>query len=81
MKLCVSLSLCISVCVLISLSVTLCVYVQNNNRDILSSIYFRLDYHLPEQDRPTMSAGQPLIDLNQFPVINPYSLRPQLAVR
>jgi len=27
-----------------------------------------------------MSTGQPLTDLNQFPVVNPYSPRPQIAV-
>ena len=59
----------------------LCLCSQNNNRDILSSIYFRLDYRMPDQVRPTMSAGQFLTDLNRFPVVNPYSERPVFAVR
>ena len=65
-------SKCVCVCVCVC---------QNNNRDILSSIHFRLDYGLPVQRTPSMSAGQRLTDLNQFPVVSPYSLRPQRAVR
>jgi len=44
--------------------------VQRNNRDFLHPIRFLLRYKLTDVEQPTMRPGDPLPDLNLYPIIN-----------
>jgi len=44
--------------------------VQRNNRDFLHPVRFLLSYKLTDVEKPTMRPGDPLPDLNLYPIIN-----------
>jgi len=44
--------------------------LQRSNRDFLRPVRFQLSYKLTDVERPTMRPGDPLPDLDLYPVIN-----------
>ncbi len=55
--------------------------LQKNNKDFLNPIFFELTYKLKDVGVPTMSPGQSLPDINNYPVLNEQAAKQDLGVR
>ena len=54
---------------------------QKNNKDFLNPIFFELTYKLKDEGVPTMSPGQTVPDINNYPVLNEQAAKQDLGVR
>ena len=56
------------------------IFVQKTNRDFLNPIVIRANVRMPNTTTPTMKVGDPLPDINLYPIVNNMTATKQVLV-